>query len=183
MKLQLKGKRNYITGADIINFYKSKFLKKTKIVFNFYKLTSKFLKFKKVISFKEKKYNSKKLVCTITIGSSEKYIILEKNQKIKKRVLFNEKKFFEDSFIKKNSIITNYKKLNFFDNIVALNKTLLNNLIGKYKWIFCKLEILQIKNLIYKKIKIIFIDKSGNFYVSKIMIDGKKIGKIYFYKK
>ena len=38
MKLQLKGKRNYITGADIINFYKSKFLKKTKIVFNFYKL-------------------------------------------------------------------------------------------------------------------------------------------------
>ena len=28
-----------------------------------------------------------------------------------------------------------------------------------------------------------FIDKSGNFYVSKIMIDGKKIGKIYFYKK
>ena len=60
---------------------------------------------------------------------------------------------------------------------------MLNEIIGKYKWIFCKLEIIEIKKFIFKNISISLIDKIGKLFVSNIIIDKKMIGKIFFYKK
>ena len=46
MQLSLKGKRNYLTGADIINFALSKIINKKKIIFNFYRFSKKQLEIK-----------------------------------------------------------------------------------------------------------------------------------------
>ncbi len=180
MKLKLKGKRNYITGADIINFYKKKLNHQKNLVFNFYKLTSNHLVFRKNL---KKNYKKSSLVCVITLSTKDKYTILEKRNKIKDKMDYDENKILNDYKIKNKTIVGNNNKSNFFDYIVALNKKLLNKLIGNYKWIFCKLEIKRLNNLNFNKIKIELIDKSKNFYISKITIKREIIGKIFFYKK
>ena len=57
MKLKLKGKRKYITGADIISFYRKKLNYHKNLVFNFYKLTSNHLVLRK--NLKKKLYKIK----------------------------------------------------------------------------------------------------------------------------
>jgi hypothetical protein len=180
VRLKLKGNRKYITGADIINFYKYKLKEKKKITFNFYKLTRNYLVFKKNF---EQKFDKSKLVCSISTSSNEKFNILEKNQKIHEKEKYDEKKFLINCKIKNQFIVSHNKGLNFFDNIVALNKELLTKIIGKYKWIFCKLEIKYLHNLNFNKIKITLINISNNFYSSTIQANNKNIGKIFFYKK
>ena len=180
MKLTLKGKRKYITGADIINLFKNKLIHEKNIVFNFHKLTSNHLILKKN---SKKDYKKSDLICVITTSSKNKYIILEKKNKVSQRKDYDEKKLLANHNLKINSITGKNNKFNFFDNIVALNKKLLNELIGKYKWVFCKLEIKRLNNLNFNQIKIELIDNSKNFYISKIIIEKKFIGKIYFYKK
>ena len=59
MELSLKEKRNYITGADIINFAFDKIIDKKKIVFNFYKFS------KNQLEIKTSKVKKKSLVATI----------------------------------------------------------------------------------------------------------------------
>ena len=180
MKLKLKGKRNYITGADIINLYRTKLIKHKKITFNFYKLTSNYLLLRKNLKSNVRKSN---IVCTITSSSKDKYTILEKKNKISQKIDYDENKVLKNFKIEKKVIISQNNNSNFFDKIVVLNKKLLNNIVGQYNWIFCKLEILRLNNLDFKKIEIELIDKSKNFYISKIKADKKIIGKIYFFKK
>ena len=180
MKLRLKGKRKYITGADIISFYRKKFNYHKNLVFNFYKLTSNHLVLRKNL---KKNFIKSSLVCVITSSKRDKYTILEKRNKIKERVNYDENKVLKDYKINRKTIIGKNNNSNFFDYIVALNKKLLSKLIGKYKWIFCKLEIKRLNNLNFDIIKIELIDKSKNFYVSQIIIKREIVGKIFFYKK
>ena len=69
-------------------------------------------------------------------------------------MLFDEVNLVKNSFIKKKNITLDQNLYNFFDTIVALNKKLLNKTVIKNKWVFCKLEIKQVNNLKFKKIKI-----------------------------
>jgi len=180
MKLKLKGKRKYITGADIISFYRKKLNYHKNLVFNFYKLTSNHLVLRKNL---KKNYIKSSLVCVITSSKRDKYTILEKRNKIKERVNYDENKLLKDYKINRKTIIGKNNNSNFFDYIVVLNKKLLSKLIGKYKWIFCKLEIKRLNNLNFNIIRIELIDKSKNFYTSKIIIKREIVGKIFFYKK
>ena len=127
-----------------------------------------------------KRQINNELIC---IKDENTKLITETNRKISKRVEYNEQEIIKDYKIKKKSITHKHNNSNFFDFIVALNKFMLNEIIGKYKWIFCKLEIIEIKKFIFKNISISLIDKIGKLFVSKIIIDKKIIGKIFFYKK
>jgi len=98
-------------------------------------------------------------------------------------VNYDENKLLKDYKINRKTIIGKNNNSNFFDYIVVLNKKLLSKLIGKYKWIFCKLEIKRLNNLNFNIIRIELIDKSKNFYTSKIIIKREIVGKIFFYKK
>ena len=91
MELVFKGKRNYLTGADIINYYSSKLLKKKNIIFNFYKLTSNKLKIKKIKKNEQIYKKKNNLVCIFICNySNEKYLVTETNRKISKRVEYIE---------------------------------------------------------------------------------------------
>ena len=70
MKLALKGKRNYLTGADIINFSLNKIIKKKNVIFNFHKFSKKFLVIKK-FNYR-KKIPKKDIVSTIVTFTKKK---------------------------------------------------------------------------------------------------------------
>tara|TARA_B100000989_G_scaffold297640_1_gene284101 strand:+ start:23884 stop:24423 length:540 start_codon:yes stop_codon:yes gene_type:complete len=179
MELSLKEKRNYITGADIINFAFDKIIDKKKIVFNFYKFS------KNQLEIKTSKVKKKSLVATINyLRKKNKIFIVEKKKLIKKRTSFNEDKLIKNYLIKKKTIILRENNFNFFDTIVALNKKLLNHKIVKNNWIFCKLEIEQVKNLKYSELRIQLKDSiRRKFYRSSIYLDKKLLGFIHFVKQ
>tara|TARA_X000000950_G_C13921450_1_gene663727 strand:- start:10886 stop:11443 length:558 start_codon:yes stop_codon:yes gene_type:complete len=185
MKLALKGKRNYLTGADIINFSLKKVIKRKNVVFNFHKFSKKFLVIKKFDY--NKKIPKKNIVSTIVTFSQKKktvFQILELDKIIKEKKIFDENKLLQNYKINKRSITQNKNNKNFFDTIVALNKELLNTKIVKNNWIFCKLEMKNLNKLRYKKIKIKLEDDiKKKFYKSSIYLDNKIIGFIYFIKK
>ena len=135
MELFLKGKRNYLTGADIINFALKKIVNKKKIIFNFYRFSKNQLEIKNSKNNTNVKKNI--IIASITDSNKEnKIFIIEKKNSIKKKIIFNESILVKDSLIKKNIIYLNQNNLNFFDTIVALNKKLLNKKIIKNNWIF-----------------------------------------------
>jgi len=183
MQLSLKGKRNYLTGADIINFALSKIINKKKIIFNFYRFSKKQLEIKKLKTNTKVEKNS--IIASIS-HSNKKYFlyIVEKKKSIKKKILFDEVNLVKNSFIKKKNITLDQNLYNFFDTIVALNKKLLNKTVIKNKWVFCKLEIKQVNNLKFKKIKIEIKDSiKKKFYRSSIYLDNKLLGFIHFVKQ
>ena len=185
MKLALKGKRNYLTGADIINFSLNKIIKKKNVIFNFHKFSKKFLVIKK-FNYR-KKIPKKDIVSTIVTFTKKKktiFQIFERVKIIRKKKIFNENELFQNCKIYNRSITQNNNNKNFFDTIVALNKELLNTKIVKNNWIFCKLEMKSLNKLNYKKIKIKLEDDiKKNFYKSSIYLDNKIVGFIYFIKR
>jgi hypothetical protein len=72
MQLSLKGKRNYLTGADIINFALSKIINKKKIIFNFYRFSKKQLEIKKLKTNTKVEKNS--IIASIS-HSNKKYFL------------------------------------------------------------------------------------------------------------
>lgn len=183
-----KGERGYVHGTDIYNqlmlFLTDSKIECSSADLSFHGVTKNNLTFVLDELPPEK---DAKFIFKYTDQSGQKKSIfgLENDHPVKCRYPYNENEIYEKALIDISAqrlVIEEDTSYSFIENIVALNKFLLEqlfpNVIGK--WYFTRI---QLKEIPQKKFPVTLVFKSHfNFKLTKteIMVDSKVIGYIYF---
>ncbi|MBT0742058.1 hypothetical protein [Campylobacter lari] len=189
LEFNFKENRNYIHGPDIYNVILSLF--KDNIALNF-ELSFHNIAHNNLILSNTKPNDLKDLrfICNFTSKDSLVYYLYGLDNPLSKPTLskppYLEESITENIIIdynKKSIILNNASNFTYMEEIVALNKYLLNKIFypTQGKWYFTKLQLQNIPLEKFYPIKIVF-KSNFNFLIvkSEIYFDNKFLGFIYF---
>lgn len=183
-----KGNRNYVHGTDIFNklleILKSEGIRNSEIDLSIHGISTKNIT---LLKTKPENLHDIRFVFSYFDQKNKKHHLfaIENEQEIDCRYEYPEEEICNQSIsnLKLNEIeLLNENDYSFIENIIALNKHLINvmfpNVIGK--WYFTKL---QLKKILFNKIypiKLVFVRKF-NFSLVKteIFINNDSIGYVY----
>jgi len=186
-QIVLKGERKYLHGTDIFTKLLEGNDSFRKINMQFHKSCTKKLIAKSVSVSELIKMREKDMICVLLTCTSldEKLLVvlLETDDEVIERTVYNESKVTEGAIIEGNVIIQNKSvEGNFIERVVALNKTLLNNYIGENDWFFSRIDLAKSPSL-YKNLSLEMVRELGSkIYQSIIKSDNDKLGTVYFSK-
>lgn len=178
-----KGNRHYIHGTDIIESVikamKGECIKSIDIKFN--GLSTRNLN----LIEGNQSHNAKVNIHIVQNKEEKFYQLVERKEKVKCRVEYNEENIIKKlqlNLNKKEVSLKEHTKHSLYENLIAMNKYLLQKLYPdqKGKWYLTRLEQkLPIDN--NSLIKVRFI-KNFNFRIAKsdILLNEKTIGSVYF---
>lgn len=132
------------------------------------------------------KHSDKKVDLTIFNGTEQKrYQLIERSSSIYCETQYDETLIIRGSKLHKKSITSKVgNEYSFIENVIPLNKTLMNALFpeNKGKWYFTRLVLNIIpEGVKSKNMKLTFIRNFGlRLIKTKINIDGVDVGDVYF---
>ena len=187
LDLVYKGERNYLHGTDII-FELFKTIKIAEpVVFQFHKVAVRPLKACYISESDLTLFRTMSETCVIvffvTPSKEKKIIVLIENEdlKVSGRTQYNELEVIEFCTIINNSATQqNNNCFTFLEQVVTLNKKLLNDIFGKKEWLFTRLDLKRYPVKI-DDISIDFIrEVGGSIYKSNILSNNIVLGSIIF---
>ena len=187
LNFSFKGKRNYVHGTDIcntlMNLLKDDLLN-VNFDLSFHQMITSNIELVSIKPSEEKL----KFICKYINKNNERKILygIENENDITSRYKYDEEKITSLSILnllKQEIILKAQSPFSYIEDIVALNKFLLENLFNKEnsKWLFTRLQLMHIPfNNIYP-LKLI-LRANFNFKLTKteIFCNNKSIGFIYF---
>jgi hypothetical protein len=187
LDLTYKGDRNYLHGTDIIFELFETIGVVESAVFQFHKVAVHQLKACYIDESDLTLFRAMSETCAIVFfvtPSKEKKIIVlieDEERRVSNRTQYNELEAVECCTIV-NNIATqqNNNCFTFFEQVVALNKKLLNEIFGKKEWLFTRLD-LKGHPINIDDISIDFIrEVGGSMYKSNILSNNIVLGCIFF---
>jgi len=187
LDLTYKGGRNYLHGTDIIfELFKTIEMVES-AVFQFHKVAVYPLKACYIGESDLTLFRAMSETCAIvffvTPSKEKKIIVLIENEELRVsgRTQYNELEVVEYCTIVNNSVTQkNNNSFTFFEQVVALNKKLLNEIFGKKEWLFTRLDLKEYPAKI-NDISIDFIrEVGGSIYKSNILSNNIVLGCIIF---
>lgn len=184
LKFCFKGNRNYVHGTDMFNNLINILGKDIiNIDFMIYKKTDKNI----ILSDSKAKLSDNVIFKFLYLKKGQEKLVygLETDEKLNCRYDYDEESIVKVAKIdipNKSIILDKKTKYSFIENVVAINKYLLNSLFidKKGKWYFTRIQLKGISKE-YLPLKLVF-KNSFNLKLTKteILTDNKKIGYIYF---
>ena len=187
LDLTYKGDRNYLHGTDIIfELFKTIEMVES-AVFQFHKVAVYPLKACYIGESDLTLFRAMSEMCAIvffvTPGKEKKIIVLIENEELRApgRTQYNDLEVVECCTIVNHSATQqNNNYFTFFEQVVALNKKLLNEIFGKKEWLFIRLDLKRYPVKI-DDISIDFIrEVGGSIYKSNILSNNIVLGCIIF---
>lgn len=187
LDLTYKGDRNYLHGTDIIfELFKTIEVAES-VVFQFHKLIVHPLKARYISESDLTLFRAMSEMCAIvffvTPSKEKKIIVLIENEELSVpgRTQYNELEVVKNCTIVNHSAAQqNNNYFTFFEQVVALNKKLLNEIFGKKEWLFTRLDLKKYPVKI-DDISIDFIrEVGGSIYKSNILSNNIVLGCIIF---
>lgn len=187
LDLPYKGSRDYLHGTDIISKLLEEIGAVESIVFQFHKVAIHPLRACYIADSDIMRFRSINNTCAIvvfTAPNKEKKVVAlleDEKQSVSSRIQYNEPEAIMDSIVDGNSIAQkNNDCFTFFEQIVALNKELLNELFGRKEWLFTRLDLKEYPIKI-DNISIEFVHEvGGSIYKSNMLSNNVLLGCIFF---
>jgi hypothetical protein len=190
LNIAFKGTRDYLHGTDILSTILSLTGPIEEISFQIHRMTSYLLSARWVDGNElielRKSGQLGSLMTYVDRERVKRIIAVIEDPKIKviDRVAYDESRITESAYIIHNIITQEYpKEGNFIERVVALNKSLLQQMVENWPWLFMRVDLKRMP-VSPKKISIELTRSiADRSFLSTIAGDGELLGTIYFSKR
>lgn len=189
LELSFKGERPYLQGPDIIHELSKHIGEAKNCMFQLHRMSSHVMT-AYWVSEQEVAVIRRQGPCVLAVyqinDPVKQYVVVtdDSSKTIDSRIPYDESCILQGSIIQDQTINQDSEKGgNFFERVVSLNKSLLNEIVENHPWVFSRIDLKKLPAEA-KAMTVSLINNIGSHtYKSSIQADGELIGHLYFTRR